>query len=183
MTAPAKWSRKQRQEIAESFGPIRSKRQAFGIEKFIQNAATWSQYDQAVRPPSKSEVKVSTELKKLRGAASKFAKAISSLSNHAHGALWAGIPQQFALLERLKQDALAIQSLIDEKTARSSRGDRALDAHALVLTKFLAVQWFFVFREQPALTPRSEFHNVAATIAMQFRLTIGSKTIRKMRAL
>jgi hypothetical protein len=177
------WTQAQVSAVRESFGPRLRKRQAFGIEKFIRNAATWSQYNQAMRPPSKSEMKVSTELKKLGLVASKFANALSSLSKHAHGALWAGIPQQFSLLERLKQDALAIQSLIHEKAGQSSRGDRALDSHALALTKFLAVQWFSVFRQQPALTPQSEFHKVASTVAKHFRLTIGSKTIRKVRAL
>jgi hypothetical protein len=173
------WTQAQVSAVRESFGPRLRKRQDFGIEKFIRNAATWSQYNQATRPPSKSEVKVSTELKKLRGAASKFANALSSLSKRGHDALW----EQSVLLERLKQDALAIQSLIHEKTGQSSRGYRALDAHALVLTKFLAVQWFSAFREQPALTPQSPFHRVASTVAWQFRLTIGSKTIRKVRAL
>jgi len=177
------WTRSQVSSLRESFGPRRRKRQAHGIEQFIQSAATWSNYDQAMRPPSKSAVKISTELKKLRVGASKFANTLSSLSKRAHGALWAGIPQQFALLERLKQDALAIQSLIHEKTSRSSRGDRGLDAHALELTRFLALQWFSAFREQPALTPQSEFHKVASTVAKHFRLTIGSKTIRKVRAL
>jgi hypothetical protein len=177
------WTRSQVSAVRNSFGPRRQQRHAFGIEQFIQSAATWSHVDQATRPPSKSAVKISTELKKLGVGASKFATTLSSLSKQAHGALWAGVPQQFALLERLKQDALAIQSLIHEKTDRSSRGDRGLDAHALALTKFLALQWFSVFREQPALTPQSEFHKVASTVARHFRLTIGSKTIRKVRAL
>jgi hypothetical protein len=175
------WTQAQVRAVRQSFDPRLRAPRAFGIEKFIQNAATWSQYHQAMRPPSKSEVKVSTELKKLRVVASKFTKAISSLSKRAHGALWAGVPQQFLLLERLKQDSLAIQSLIQEKTGQSSRGDRALDSHALALTKFLALQWFSVFREQPTLTPQSEFHNVASMVAEHYGLTIGSKTIRKVR--
>jgi hypothetical protein len=173
------WTPAQVSALRESFGPRLRKRKSFGIEQFIRNAATWSQYHQAMRPPLKSEVKVSTELKKLRLVASKFANALSSLSRRGHDALW----EQSLLLERLKQDALAIQSLIHEKTGQSSRGYRALDSHALALTKFLALQWFSVFRQQPALTPRSEFHNVASTVAKHFSLTIGSKTIRKVRAL
>jgi hypothetical protein len=83
MTAgePAKWSRKQRQEITEAFGPRKQRSNAFGIYEFIEKAAAYK-----VRldsNPSARPSEVRSEMECAQEAAATLAKAMENLSQEA----------------------------------------------------------------------------------------------------